>query len=333
MAGDGSVQTNLRVGFVAPAVAAAGGPGIPLLSLATTPGAGGSLHGGQTLYYAVAGVDGSGNESLLSFIVRAVTLSDGSSVRIDGLSFSPGTAGFHVYRGSTPAQLFRIASNQAIATQFTDTGLNKELIAPPDPNFDHANFYWRMELQPESAATIHSASSVGNDGLQMTENRYRGMIVAHHAGTGRGTGAGNRGEYRDEADGLAGMGGDSGCEQFLRGGRDRVAVWGIGKEQPGAVRGAEPRRGDGTCLRTRGQRERPGMLRRAIDGDAVADRRERHDRRGCSPETVLRVGRGAARRHGGAERSVVHRVDEYQHDFGGHVDAVLLGRTCAGARA
>jgi hypothetical protein len=186
MAGDGSVQTNLRVGFVAPAVAAAGGPGIPLLSLAATPGTGGSLHGGQTLYYAVAGVDLAGNESLLSFIVRAVTLSDGSSVTIGGLSFSPGTAGFHVYRGSTPAQLFRIASDQAIAGQFTDTGFNKELIAPLDPNFDHANFYWRMELQPESGSTIHSATSVGNDGLHMTENRYRGMIVRITRGRGAG---------------------------------------------------------------------------------------------------------------------------------------------------
>jgi hypothetical protein len=169
--GDGSVQTNLRVGFVAPAVAAVGGPGIPLLNLAATLRSGGSLAGGQTLYYAVSGVDGSGNESQHSFIVRAVTLSDGSSVTIGGLSFSPGTAGFHVYRGSTPAQLFRIASNQAIAAQFTDTGFNKQLIAPPDANFDHANFYWRMELQSESAVTIHGGSSVGNDGLHMTANR------------------------------------------------------------------------------------------------------------------------------------------------------------------
>jgi hypothetical protein len=185
-AGDGSVQTNLRVGFVAPAVAAVGGPGIPLLNLAATLGPGGSLAGGQTLYYAVSGVDGPGNESQHSFIVRAVTLSDGSSVTIGGLSFSPGTAGFHVYRGSTPAQLFRIASNQAIAAQFTDTGFNKQLIAPPDANFDHANFYWRMELQSENAVTIHGASSVGNDGLHMTANRYLGMIARITRGRGAG---------------------------------------------------------------------------------------------------------------------------------------------------
>ncbi len=186
-ASDGSVQANLRVGFVAPAVAAANGPGIPLLSLAATVvGGGGSLHGGQTLYYAVAAVDASGNESPLSFIVRAVTLSDGSSVRIDGLSFSPGTAGFHVYRGSSPAQLFRVAANEGVATQFIDVGLNKELIAPLDPNFDHANFYWRMELQSENAATIHGASSIGNDGLHMTENRYRGMVARITRGQGAG---------------------------------------------------------------------------------------------------------------------------------------------------
>src|ERR1039457_6976378 len=185
-ASDGTVQTNLRVGFVAPAVAAGAGPGIPLLSLAATPGTGGSLTGEQTLYYAIAGVDGSGNESLLSFIVRVVTLIDGSSVTLGGLSFSPSTVSFDVYRGSTPAQLFRIASNQAIAGQFTDTGLNKQLIAPLDPNFDHANFYWRMELQSENAVTIHSATSAENDGLHMTADRYSGMIARITRGLGAG---------------------------------------------------------------------------------------------------------------------------------------------------
>jgi hypothetical protein len=185
-AGDGSVQTNLRVGFVTPAVAAVMGPGIPLLSLAATVGTGGTLHGGQTLYYAVSGVDGSGNEGPLSFIVRAITSNDGSSVTLGGLSFSGDTMSFDVYRGRTPAQLFRIASNQPNAAQFTDTGFDKQLIAPLDPNFDHANFYWRMELQSESAVTIHSAMSVGNDGLHMTANRYLSMIVRITRGLGAG---------------------------------------------------------------------------------------------------------------------------------------------------
>ena len=71
---DGTVETSVSVSFVPPAGpggSAAAGPGIPLLSLAPTVGTGGTLAGGQTLYYAVSGQDSAGNESALSFIVRA----------------------------------------------------------------------------------------------------------------------------------------------------------------------------------------------------------------------------------------------------------------------
>ena len=105
---------------------------------------------------------------------------------LSGLSFAPGTSAFDVYRGTTPAQLFRIASDQALAAQFTDTGLADQLVAPPDSNFDHANFYWRMELQPESGVTLHSATTVGNGSLQMTANRYQSMIARITRGTGAG---------------------------------------------------------------------------------------------------------------------------------------------------
>lgn len=183
---DGTVETSLAASFFVPAVANGPGPRIPLLSLAASVGGGGSLSSGQTLYYAVAAVDGSGNESALSFIVRAVIASSGRSVTLNGLSFAPETAGFHVYRGSTPAQLFRIANDQPVATSFTDTGLAKQLVAPPDPNFDHANFYWRMEMQPEFSGTIHSATTVGNGTLAMAVNRYRGMIARITRGKGAG---------------------------------------------------------------------------------------------------------------------------------------------------
>ncbi|MGA2770372.1 MAG: phage tail protein [Bryobacteraceae bacterium] len=188
--GDGTVETSVSVSFVPPAGpgngSAVAGPGIPLLSLAPTVGTGGTLQGGETLYYAVSGEDSGGNESALSFIVRASISNDGSSVTLSGLSFAPRTSAFHVYRGSTPAELFRIASDQALAGQFTDTGLADQLIAPPDSNFDHANFYWRMELQPESAVTLHSSASVGSGSLQMTANRYRSMMARITRGTGAG---------------------------------------------------------------------------------------------------------------------------------------------------
>jgi len=183
---DGTVETSVTVSFVSPAIAQACSLGVPLVSLAATLGTGGTLAGGQTFYYAVSAADSAGGESGLSFIVTATTLSNASSVTLSGLSFTAGTASFHVYRGVTPAQLFRVASNQTLAAQFTDTGLADQLIAAPDPNFDHANFYWRMELQPEVAASVQSSTTVGNTTLQLAVNRYRGMIARITRGHGAG---------------------------------------------------------------------------------------------------------------------------------------------------
>jgi len=186
---DNTVEASVSVSFVPPTglgSSPVAGPGMPLLGLVPTVGTGGTLAGGQTLYYAVSGEDSAGNESALSFIVRASIASAGSSVTLSGLSFARGTSVFNVYRGATPAELFRIASDQALAVQFTDTGLADQLVAPPDSNFDHANFYWRMELQPESGVTLHSSASVGNGSLQMTANRYQNMIARITRGTGAG---------------------------------------------------------------------------------------------------------------------------------------------------
>src|SRR4029077_7074976 len=109
-----------------------------------------------------------------------------ASVTLTGLSFAPRVRSFRVYRGPNPAQLWRIASDEAIAGTFRDTGLVKQLAGPPDPNFDHANFYWRLELQPEYAASLHSATSVGNGTLTMVVNAYRGAVVRITRGRGVG---------------------------------------------------------------------------------------------------------------------------------------------------
>jgi len=183
---DGTVEAQVTVNFASPAIAQVSSLGAPLIGLAPTLGTGGTLAGEQTYYYAASAVDSAGGEGPLSFIVAASTLADGASVSLSGLSFPAGTGSFHVYRGVTPAQLYRIASNQTVAAQFTDTGLADQLIAPPDPNFDHANFYWRMELQPEIAVAVHSLTLVGNGTLQMAVNRYRGMVVRITRGRGAG---------------------------------------------------------------------------------------------------------------------------------------------------
>jgi hypothetical protein len=183
---DGTSAIGVSLSFVAPATASAAGPGMPLIGLVANVGGSGTLQGGEILYYAVSGCDSLGDESILSFTVRAVITSDGSSVTLSGLSFAPGSSTFNVYRGVTPAQFFRIATNQPLASQFTDSGLADQLIAPPDPNYDHANFYWRMELQPEIAVTVHSPTMVGNATLGMAVNCYQGMTLRITRGTGTG---------------------------------------------------------------------------------------------------------------------------------------------------
>jgi hypothetical protein len=186
---DGSATVKLTVEFRAPAKPAASGAAIPLLSLSPTiESAGGALPGGQTLYYGVSAVDSAGGESPLSFIVRASLPEGGATHRVvlKNLSFSSQTAGFHVYRGKNPSQLLRIASDQAVAAEFQDAGRSPEAISPPDGSYDHANFYWRLELAPECQATSFSPNTIGSDVLQMQANEQRGATVRVTRGKGAG---------------------------------------------------------------------------------------------------------------------------------------------------
>lgn len=185
---DGGSAVELTVGFAQPASPDPGGPGAPLVSLGTTIAPDGTLAGGRSLYYAVSAVDGEGRESALSFTAHAALPGGpgGYSVTLTGLSFARGTAGMHVYRGANPAQLRRIAEAVAISERFTDSGMVDGIIPPPDPHYDHANFYWRLEMQPACAATIHSRATIGNHDLAMEENEHRGMAARVLSGKGAG---------------------------------------------------------------------------------------------------------------------------------------------------
>ena len=185
-AGDGGVTEQLTVGFVVPSTLSTAGPGIPQVSLAATIAAGGSLAGDQTLYYAVSAVDSAENESALSFtvLVRVPPGANTNSITLTGLSFDTKAQSFNVYRGPNPQQMNRIASNCPLAGSFTDPGLPSQVWTPPDPAFDHANFYWREELQPPMAATIATANTVGNSIAEMGNVNYAGMIVRIISGTG-----------------------------------------------------------------------------------------------------------------------------------------------------
>jgi Putative phage tail protein len=184
---DGSFTVTLSTEFVPPVHGSASSVGIPLLSLnAAVNTTGGTIKAAQTLYYAISAVDGSGAETALSFIVPA-TIPSGpntNAVTLSGLSFSSGTASFHVYRGMNPVELLSIASGVAVATSYTDAGATATLLGPPDENYYHANFYWRMELQPEVGVNVHSATTIGNSTLGMLTNDFMGAIVRITRGKG-----------------------------------------------------------------------------------------------------------------------------------------------------
>ena len=185
-ASDGGTTEELTVGFMAPSSSSAGGPSIPMVSLAASIGDGGTLSGGVNLYYAVSANDAAQHESVLSFVVLAsIPAGPGTnSVTLVGLSFDANTVSFNVYRGSNPQQMVRIAANQRLSGSFTDTGLPAQIWAAPDPAFDHANFYWRTELQPPFAATIATGNTIGNDTAEMGSANYTGMVVRILSGTG-----------------------------------------------------------------------------------------------------------------------------------------------------
>src|SRR5260370_27752363 len=186
---DGSSSVQLTASFIGPDDPSTSAASIPLLSLdALSNSTGGTLNGNATWYYAISGIDGHGVESTLSFTVRASIPagSNTNSVTLQALRFSAAVTAFNGYRSPTPANLLRIASSAPIAAQFTDSGLPAELKGPPDPNFDHANFYWRFVVRPAQKAAIHGTNTIGVSKAGMQTNEYRGSIARVTSGSGTG---------------------------------------------------------------------------------------------------------------------------------------------------
>ncbi len=187
--GDGSNLVGLTVRYTAPAQPALSAPSAPVIGLtAQIQSSGGTLAGGQALYYALTAVDSVGNESVLSYTLRA-TLPSGVNtyqVTLNGIRASAKAATLNVYRGSSSRTLRRIAAGVAVASTYTDTGAAASVAPPPDRNFDHARFQYRYELLPETQADIFSDTTIGNTALGLLANEFAGGIVRILSGTGAG---------------------------------------------------------------------------------------------------------------------------------------------------
>lgn len=184
---DGTATLMANVQFITPPAVPLSAPAAPMVSLtpivSTT---GGSLSPSSAYYYALTCVDGSGDESGLSFSVPVVTGAGPAtySVTLQNISLPSSATAFNVYRGASPAQLVRISANTAPSPTFADTGLPNLDYLPPDANYDHANFYWRIEMQPPAPVTIYTANTVGTSSVQMQANEFAGMTVRIITGKG-----------------------------------------------------------------------------------------------------------------------------------------------------
>ena len=187
---DGSATDTLTIEFAQPRKPSTNITNVPIVSLSPRYGtSGGSLPGGNNYYYAVAAVDASGAEGPLSFTVPAQTPAGASTteVTISGLSFPQAAISFHVYRGTTPQELYRITSVPApIASTYTDSGLATLNYGPPDASFDHANFYYRFENAGPFLADGFSVNTIGRSDMGAVSGAYAGMVVRIIEGTGRG---------------------------------------------------------------------------------------------------------------------------------------------------
>ena len=170
-------------------------PGIPNRSIARpridlaaqVSSTGGTLAGGRTLYYAVAAVNDRGEEGQRSFTVRVVLpAGNNNSVTLTGLRFGAGASTFYVYRGATPQQMARIDGPVPISASYLDSGRSSTGVPAADPNYDHANFYWRWQQRPETQVSTADSYSITTGGLGASVNEHRGAVIRIARGLGVG---------------------------------------------------------------------------------------------------------------------------------------------------
>ena len=188
---DGTWAIQLDAHFCVPSKPGISGPLAPVVNLSPEAKSnGGRLQGGQTYYYAVAAEDVSGSHSPLSFLVRCDIPGTGStySVALKGIRSTGDVARLHLYRGTSPAGLFRVKTydDAQQLIELIDDGEITSPGIPPDPSYDHANFYWRFEYSAECVVGAATGTTISSDSLRLGEVEAVGRTVRLTAGVGAG---------------------------------------------------------------------------------------------------------------------------------------------------
>jgi hypothetical protein len=166
---DGGSNELLVVQFRPPRqqVASLPAPGIGQSAAIT---AGGTLKADtKVLYYAVTALDSAGVESRVSQIIQVVTgsVETGFSVTLSGLAAPAGATALRIYRGESVFDLLYLSDIDASLQSWTDQGSDVSPMRPPDPRYEHADFYWRAELTGRIPV-----DSVSNETLVVPDGGY-----------------------------------------------------------------------------------------------------------------------------------------------------------------
>lgn len=181
---DGGANELLVVQFRPPRrqVASLPTPGIGRASLLMQDG--GLEPSTKVLYYAVTAVDSAGVESRLSQVIQVVTGAIESSfvVNLNGLTAPLGAVATRVYRGESVFDLLYLTDVDSHLTSWIDYGGQVSPMRPPDPRYDHADFYWRSELTEQFSVVGLSNDSVEVYGGTLQVDQFAGCAIVVTSG-------------------------------------------------------------------------------------------------------------------------------------------------------
>ena len=103
-------------------------------------------------------------------------MESGFSVTLNGLAAPTDATAMRVYRGESVFDLLYLTDIATSLTAWTDTGGEVSPMRPPDPRYDHADFFWRAELTEQL-----SVESLSNDTVEVPDGKYEADQFAGRA--------------------------------------------------------------------------------------------------------------------------------------------------------
>jgi hypothetical protein len=185
---DGGASELLLVQFRPPRQQVASLPSPRLQQTAVIASSGQLQPGKEALYYAVTAVDSNGEESRVSQVIQVVTgaVETAFGVTLNGLGAPQGAAGMRAYRGDSAYDLLYLSDIDASLNTWTDSGGSVSPMRPPDPRYDHADFYWRTELTALLEVASLSGTTLTVASASFENDQLDGKALVVVSGNARG---------------------------------------------------------------------------------------------------------------------------------------------------